>query len=249
VFALFLGAAMSVTALPVLARILTERNLLNTRVGLTAISCAAVDDVACWCLLATILAASAIAWLPVLITYTGFMFYAVRPLLRRFQPWLPGALLILLASSWITEVIGVHALFGAFVACLAMPHDSEVGSGLESIMNPLLLPLFFALTGLRTTVALVSSPALWLYCAVIIVVAIVGKLFGCAIALRFRGSSWRSGECAGSDRISDPDIGLDRKIVSPVLFYMMVLMALVTTFMATPRLAVIQRCSSSEATE
>jgi len=248
-FTLFFGAAMSITAFPVLARILAERQLLNTRIGAIAISCAAVDDVASWCLLAFILAASAAAWLPVvagLVVYSAVMLYAVRPLLRRYPPNLPGALLLLLASSWITETIGVHALFGAFLAGLVMPRDMTLPASLEAFTSTLLLPLFFAFTGLRTSIALVSGSRQWLYCAAIIAVAITGKLFGCAIALRISRLPWRDSLAVGAlvntrglIELVILNIGLDRGIISPTLFSMMVLMALVTTFMTTPLLAII----------
>lgn len=124
-FSLFMGAAISITAFPVLARILTERGMLNSRAGAIAISCAAVDDVAAWCLVAFLMAASAAAWLPIvagLLAYVGAMMYLVRRLLRRCTPNLGVALLLVLASSWTTEALGVHALFGAswpVLPCLA----------------------------------------------------------------------------------------------------------------------------------
>jgi Kef-type K+ transport system membrane component KefB len=249
-FALFLGAAMSVTAFPVLARILTERGMLNSRAGTIAISCAAVDDVAAWCLVALLMAASASAWLFVLAglaVYGATMLFAVRPLLRRRAPNLAAALLLLLASSWTTEALGVHALFGSFVAGLAMPRDTQLPRIVEPLTSALLLPLFFAFTGLRTSIALISGATLWLYCAAIIGVAISGKLFGCALALRARGSSWRESLAVGTlvntrglIELVILNIGLDRKIISPPLFSMLVLMALVTTFMTTPLLAIVK---------
>ena len=248
-FMLFMGAAMSITAFPVLARILTERNLLNSRAGTIAISCAAVDDVAAWCLVALLMAASATDWLLVvgeLVAYGAVMVYVLRPLLRRHTPNMAGALLLLLASSWSTEAIGVHALFGAFVAGLVMPPASELRKLVEPLTSTLLLPLFFAFTGLRTSIALVSGAKMWLYCAAIIAVAISGKLFGCAFTLRARGLPWRESLTVGTlvntrglIELVILNIGLDRKIISPTLFSMMVLMALVTTFMTTPLLAVI----------
>jgi len=248
-FALFMGAAMSITAFPVLARILTERGMLNSRAGVIAISCAAVDDVAAWCLVALLMAASAAAWLLMLaglLVYAAAMLYGVRPLLRRHVPNLAGALLLLLASSWSTESLGVHALFGAFVAGLVMPRGTELSGIVEPLTNTLLLPLFFAFTGLRTSIALVSGARLWLYCVAIIAVAISGKLFGCAFMLRARRLPWRDSLTVGTlvntrglIELVILNIGLDRKIISPTLFSTMVLMALVTTFMTTPLLALI----------
>jgi len=248
-FSLFLGAAMSITAFPVLARILTERGMLNSRIGSIAISCAVVNDVVAWCLVAILMAASASAWLPVvggLAAYGAAMLFVVRPLLRRHPPNLATALLLLLASSWATQTLGVHALFGAFVAGLAMPRDTQLPKIVEPLTSALLLPLFFAFTGLRTSIALVSGARLWLYCAAIIAVAISGKLFGCAFALRARGLPWRESLTVGAlvntrglIELVILNIGLDRGIISPALFSIMVLMALVTTFMTTPLLAVL----------
>lgn len=246
-FVLFMGAAMSITAFPVLARILTERGMLNSRAGAIAILCAAVDDVAAWCLVALLMAASASAWLLVLaglVVYGVAMLYAVRPLLRLYVPSLAMALLVLLASIWTTESLGVHALFGAFVAGLVMPRHIELPKVMEPLTTTMLLPLFFAFTGLRTNIQLVSSTRLWFYCAVIIAVAISAKLFGCAFTLRLRGLPWRESLTVGTlvntrglIELVILNIGLDRKIISPALFSMMVLMALVTTFMTTPLLA------------
>jgi Kef-type K+ transport system membrane component KefB len=248
-FVLFMGAAMSITAFPVLARILTERGLLNTRAGAIAISCAAVDDVVAWCFVALLMAASAAAWLLSLagfVVYGAAMLFAVRPLLRRDAPNLATALLVLLASSWATETLGVHALFGAFVAGLAMPRDTEVPKAVEPLTSTFLLPLFFAFTGLRMNIALVSGATLWFYCATIIVVAVLGKLFGCALTLRARGLPWRESLTVGTlvntrglIELVVLNIGLERNIISPTLFSMMVLMALVTTFMTTPLLAMV----------
>ena len=248
-FALFVGAAMSITAFPVLARILTERGLLNSRAGAIAISCAAVNDVAAWCLVALLMAASAAAWLLVvagLAVYGAVMLFGLRPLLRKHAPNFATALLLLLASSWTTEALGVHALFGSFVAGLAMPRDTELPKIVEPLTSTLLLPLFFAYTGLRMSIALVSGSRLWLYCVAIIVVAILGKLFGCAFALRLKGLPWRESLTVGTlvntrglIELVILNIGLDRKIISPALFSMMVLMALVTTFMTTPLLAIV----------
>jgi Kef-type K+ transport system membrane component KefB len=153
---------------------------------------------------------------------------------------------LLLASSWATQALGVHALFGAFVSGLAMPRDTQLPKIVEPLTSALLLPLFFAFTGLRTSIALVSGARLWLYCAAIIAVAISGKLFGCAFALRARGLPWRESLTVGAlvntrglIELVILNIGLDRGIISPALFSIMVLMALVTTFMTTPLLAVL----------
>jgi Kef-type K+ transport system membrane component KefB len=223
--------------------------MLNSRAGAIAISCAAVDDVAAWCLVALLMAASAAAWLLVLaglVVYGATMLYAVRPVLRRHAPSLATALLLLLASSWTSEALGVHALFGAFVAGLVMPRATQLPKVVEPLTSTLLLPLFFAYTGLRTSIALVSGARLWFYCAAIIAVAISGKLFGCAFALRARGFPWRESLTVGAlvntrglIELVILNIGLDRKVILPTLFSMMVLMAVVTTFMTTPLLSLI----------
>ena len=258
-FALFMGAAMSITAFPVLARILSERGMLNSRAGAIAISCAAVDDVAAWFLVALLMAAGAASWLLVLaglVVYGVAMRYAVRPMLRRHAPGLAAALLLLLASSWVTEALGVHALFGAFMAGLAMPRDTRLPKVLQPLTNTLLLPLFFAFTGLRTNIALVSGARLWFCCALIIAVAISGKLFGCAFTLRARGLSWRESMIVGTlvntrglIELVILNIGLDRKIISPTLFSMMVLMALATTFMTAPLLSILNPAAAGVPTE
>jgi Kef-type K+ transport system membrane component KefB len=250
-FGLFMGAAMSITAFPVMARILTERGLLNSRAGAIAISCAALNDVAAWCLVALLMAASASAWLWVLVrllVYAAAMLYLIRPLLRGRAPSLVTTLLILLASSWVTQALGVHAFFGAFVAGLVMPRGTPLAKLVEPLTAALLLPLFFAISGLRTSVGLVSGATLWLYCAAIIAVAISGKLFGTAFVLRIRGLPWRESFTVGAlvntrglIELVILNIGLDRKIISPSIFSMMVLMALVTTFMTTPLLVFVRR--------
>jgi Kef-type K+ transport system membrane component KefB len=223
-FAVFMGAAMSITAFPVLARILTERGMLDSRAGTIAISCAVVDDVAAWCLVALLMAASASAWLVVLAALAAYgltMRYIVRPLIRK-RVRILRRLCLLLASSWAIETLGVHALFGAFVAGLLMPRDLQLSKLVEPLTSTLLLPLFFAFTGLRTSVQLISGSRMWLYCAAMIVVAISGKFFGCAFLLRARGLPWREsltvGTLVNTRGLIDLvilDIGLDRKIISP----------------------------------
>jgi Kef-type K+ transport system membrane component KefB len=265
-FALFMGAAMSVTAFPVLARILTERNMLRTRVGSVAIACAAVDDVTAWCILAgivVIVRASSLE-LPVWLTVSGLSVFVllmglvVRPALRRLemvyekrgnltQDLIAIILLVVLASGWITETLGVHALFGAFLAGVVMPRHSELSRELsqkfEALIVVLLLPIYFALTGLRSSIFLITSAKMWLYCAVIIVLAVVGKLGGSMFSARLNGMTWRESAAVGIlmntrglVELVILNIGLDLGILSPALFSIMVLMALVTTLMTTPLL-------------
>jgi len=263
-FTLFMGAAMSVTAFPVLARILIERNMLRTRVGSVAIACAAVDDVTAWCILAGIVVvvrASSLE-LPVWLTVSGLAAFVllmgliVRPALRRLemvyeklgnltQDLIAIILLVVLASGWITETLGVHALFGAFLAGVVMPRHSELSRELsqkfEALIVVLLLPIYFALTGLRSSIFLITGAKMWLYCAVIIVLAVVGKLGGSMFSARLNGMTWRESAAVGIlmntrglVELVILNIGLDLGILSPALFSIMVLMALVTTLMTTP---------------
>jgi Kef-type K+ transport system membrane component KefB len=265
-FALFMGAAMSITAFPVLARILTERNMLGSRLGTLAIACAAVDDASGWCILAslTVLIRAQRGPISVWLTIIGspayvlFMVYGVRRLLRRFQTVYEEraclshemtALLVLLAlaSALATQRLGIHFVFGAFLVGAVMPKDRmfvrHVGDKFESLTVILFLPLFFAFTGLRMSINAMRGGQLWLYCLAIIVVAVTGKLGGSMTAARAAGVHWR--EAAGLGILMNTrglmelvvlNIGLDMGIISPVLFSMMVLMALVTTFMTTPLL-------------
>jgi Kef-type K+ transport system membrane component KefB len=267
VFALFMGTAMSITAFPVLARILEERNLLQSPVGMVAISCAAVDDITAWCLLAGLIAwvhagKGASPWFTMagLIAYLGIMTWVVRPWLARYSAFRPEgaranvvlALLFLFLSAWTTERIGIHALFGAFFAGAILPKSESFSRSLASpigtITGVLLLPLFFATTGLRTSVQLLSGGTLWFYCALIVLVAILGKLFGCAVAARASGMSWHNAlsvgilmNTRGLIELVILNVGLDLGVISPTLFSMMVIMALVTTFMTTPALALLSR--------
>ena len=265
-FVLFMGAAMSVTAFPVLARILTERNMLRTRVGSVAITCAAVDDVTAWCILAgiTVIVRSSSLDLPVWFTMGGLvafvlvMVFVVRRALRKLeaayerrghltQDLIAIILLVVLASGWITESLGVHALFGAFLAGVVMPRDDELSEELsgkfEALVVVLLLPIYFALTGLRSSVFLISGASMWFYAAAIIVLAVVGKLGGSLLSARLNGMSWRESAAIGVlmntrglVELVILNIGLDLGILSPALFSIMVVMALVTTLMTTPLL-------------
>lgn len=266
VFALFMGTAMSITAFPVLARILEERNLLQSPVGVVAISCAAVDDITAWCLLAGLTAwvrsgreSSPWCTLAGLGAYLFVMICVVRPLLGRYsagrdisRETMAFALLFLFFSAWTTERIGIHALFGAFFAGVILPRNEaftrSLTSHLEMITSVLLLPLFFAYTGLRTSIHLLSGGMLWFYCALIVLVAVLGKLFGCTLAGRASGMSWSNAlsvgvlmNTRGLIELVILNVGLDLGVISPMLFSMMVIMALVTTFMTTPVLALLSQ--------
>ncbi len=266
-FALFMGSAMSVTAFPVLARILIERGLLQSRLGTVAIASAAVDDVTGWCILAYIVALSRVAhtgtsiWTTVggIVIFAFIMIYGVKNFLVgmevSYQKWgglsenrLAVMLLLLLSSALCTEWLGLHLLFGAFMMGVIMPKGEKfvnyVLERFETITVTLLLPLFFAFTGLRTNIGLVKGQEMWMYCGLIVLVATVGKLGGSTLASWLTGMPVR--EAAGLGTLMNTrglmelvilDIGLDIKVISPALFSMMVVMALVTTFMATPLLS------------
>jgi Kef-type K+ transport system membrane component KefB len=260
-FALFLGVAMSITAFPVLARILTDRRMQTTPLGVEALACAAVNDVMAWCLLALVVGVAQAkvggallvgAWT---MAYIAYMFLVVRPiaagLLIRFEnaELTRGAasfvFVALLLSALATELIGVHAIFGAFVLGTVIPHDSTVARDftrkLEDLVTVLLLPAFFAFTGLRTQIGLVSGVEQWLVCGVIILVATAGKFGGTCIAARLTGLPWRESAALGTlmntrglMELIVLNVGLDLGVISPALFAMMVLMALVTTIATTP---------------
>jgi Kef-type K+ transport system membrane component KefB len=260
-FVLFLGAAMSVTAFPVLARILADRKLMNTRVGVFAISCAAVDDVTAWCLLAGIIVivrpqphqAALPLRLAALLIYILAMLFLVRPTLRRLIPtsglpsrgWFAAVLIFLLVSVCATEALAVHALFGAFLAGIVIPKrtplQAELRDRLESVTLVLFLPLFFAYTGLRTSVGLLNDVRAWLLCGLIVLVAVASKLLVSAVCVRASGMPWRESlavgvlvNTRGLVELVILNIGLDLHILSPTLFSMMVIMALTTTVMTTP---------------
>ncbi|MFN7950420.1 MAG: cation:proton antiporter [bacterium] len=266
-FALFMGAAMSVTAFPVLARILTERNLLRTKVGAVTIACAAVDDVSAWCILAAVVtlvrAESAPSELPLTLggsaLFALVMLTGVRRAVARFevlyrnrgrvmsQDMIAALLLLMIASAWTTERLGIHALFGAFLMGAILPKDGafvrDLTSKLEDLTVVFLLPVFFAFTGLRTHIGLIQGAEMWLECGLILLVAVTGKLGGSALAARATGLSWREAGALGTlmntrglMELVILTIGLDLGIISPALFVMMVLMAIITTFMTTPLL-------------
>jgi len=263
-FALFMGAAMSVTAFPVLARILVERNLMRTRVGAVAIACAAVDDVSAWSILAVVIAivrAHAVdtpLWLTLVGTaaYSALMVFGVRRALRWFerryhnvghltQDMMGVVLLLLLASAWTTEWLGIHALFGAFFVGAVMPKDRglvrELTDKLEDITIVFLLPLFFAMAGLKTQIGLVSGIEMWAFFGLIMLVAVVGKFGGSTLSARISGLTWREAgalgilmNTRGLMELVILTIGLELGVISPALFAMMVMMALATTAMTTP---------------
>jgi Kef-type K+ transport system membrane component KefB len=261
-FALFMGTAMSVTAFPVLARILTERGLMHSRVGAIAIACAAVDDVTAWCLLAVVVAiahahaATEGLWtIGLAAAFSAFMLLVARPALRLLgarvakvglgPTTLAGVLLLLMVSAGITEFIGIHALFGAFLFGAVLPKEDGLSKLLtekfESVAVVLLMPLFFAFSGLRTTIGLVSGLDHWLIVAALIGLATLGKFGGSAVAARLTGIRWREASAIGVlmntrglMELIVLNVGMDLGVITPTMFTMLVLMALFTTFATTP---------------
>jgi Kef-type K+ transport system membrane component KefB len=266
-FALFMGVAMSITAFPVLARILTDRGMSRTELGVVALTCAAADDVTAWCLLAFVIGVvrakmqSAPAVAMMTIGFIGLMFLAVRPLIGRLvarsadrppaQEAIAFTLACLLLSALVTERIGVHAIFGAFLFGAMVPHDSGLARALvqklQDVVTILLLPAFFAFTGMRTEIGLVSGLSQWLLCGLIILVATAGKFGGTLVAARLTGMEWRQAaslgilmNTRGLMELIVLNIGLDLGVISPALFTMMVLMALATTIATTPVLELVR---------
>jgi Kef-type K+ transport system membrane component KefB len=269
-FALFMGVAMSITAFPVLARILTDRKMDKTDLGVIALSCAATDDVTAWCLLAFVVgivqdkAGSAVQTVLLALAYIALMFVVVRPIAVRYfghtESRLPErrtaawVLVGLLVSAVTAEWIGIHAIFGAFLLGAIIPHDSEVARAfqhkLEDIVKILLLPAFFAYTGMRTEIGLVSGWNDWLICGAIILVATLGKFGGTLAAARFTGLDWKMSSALGIlmntrglMELVVLNIGLELGVISPTLFAMMVIMALATTIATTP---ILQRLTAGK---
>jgi len=267
-FGLFLGIAMSITAFPVLARIVQERGLQKTRIGAMVITCAAADDITAWCLLAGVIAivkagsvTSSLYIIVLSLVYVITMIKLVRPFLRRIgnlydtaekitKPVVAIFFLTLLISSYLTEIIGIHALFGAFVAGVIMPDNMKFRKmfieKIEDVALVVLLPLFFVFTGLRTEIGLLNSPELWKVCGLIILVAVVGKFVGSALAAKFVGQNWRDSLTIGAlmntrglMELVVLNIGYDLGVLTKEVFAMMVIMALATTFMTGPALNLI----------
>jgi Kef-type K+ transport system membrane component KefB len=269
-FTLFLGTAMSITAFPVLARILTDRNLTRTPMGNTVIACAAVDDVTAWCILAFVVVLARAGdptqlaiQLPLVAIYVLGMIFVIRPLLRKLAPTkvtetsLAAMLLLVLASSWTTELLGIHALFGAFLAGAITPREASLNEAIvphiRGLTNVIFLPLFFAVTGLRTNVGLLRTPGLWLCCALVLAAAIAGKLGGATISAKAVGFNWRDATAIGAlmntrglMEMVVLNIGRDIGVVSTSLFTMCVIMALVTTAMTTPLLDLLVRSAARQ---
>jgi len=268
-FALFMGISMSITAFPVLARIVQEKGLTKTHLGTLALASAAIDDVSAWCILAAIIAiaktgslASSLYTIGLAVIYICTMIWVIRPFLRRIGEIYRNAevlnksivaflFLVLITSSLATQIIGIHALFGAFMAGVIMPalpnFRKMIIDKIEDVSVTLLLPLFFVFTGLRTEIGLLNSPHIWLACGTIILVAIAGKFGGGVISARYFGENWRDSLSLGAlmntrglMELIVLNIGYEMGILPPTIFVMMVIMALFTTFMTTPALSLIE---------
>lgn len=264
-FALFMGVSMSITAFPVLARILVERRMLKRPVGALSLACAAIDDVTAWFLIALATAVAVagsgsevLKTVALAIVFCLVMGFLVRPLLGRMSDaydqagrvpsgWVVAIFAGVLLSAYTTEEIGIALIFGAFIMGAVMPRHAEltedVTHRIEDFVVTLLLPLFFAFTGLRTNVGLLDRPELWLLTGVLIAVAIVGKLVGAMLAARFTGFDWRASGVIGTlmntrglTELIVLNLALEAGVISEALFAALVLMALVTTFMAGPLL-------------
>lgn len=267
-FCLFLGIAMSITAFPVLARIVQERGLHRTRIGAMVITCAAADDITAWCILAAVIAivkagsfVSSLYIIGLSILYVLLMLNVVKPFLKRIgdlysnkdnvsKPLVAIFFLTLLISAYTTEIIGIHALFGAFMAGAIMPENMRFRNifieKVEDVSQIMLLPLFFVFTGLRTQIGLLDDPEMWKVCGLIILVAVVGKFVGSAITAKFVGQNWRDSLTIGAlmntrglMELIVLNIGYDLGVLSKEIFSMMVIMALATTFMTGPALDLI----------
>nr|AUN35623.1 Na+/H+-exchanging protein [uncultured bacterium] len=274
-FSLFMGIAMSITAFPVLARILQERNIHKTRIGAMVITCAAANDIAGWCLLASVIAvvkagsfASSLYNILLAGCYILLMLKVIKPFLKKVsdshlsrqrlsKPVMAVFFVVLILSSLLTEVIGIHALFGAFMTGVIMPNNMNfkniIIEKLEDVTLVLLLPLFFVFTGLRTQIGLLNEGHLWMITGLIILIASAGKFLGSAMAAKFVGQTWKDSLTIGAlmntrglMELVVLNIGYDLGVITPVMFTMMVIMALVTTFMTGPVLNLINSIFKKE---
>ena len=268
-FALFIGIAMSITAFPVLARIIQEKGLTKSHLGTISLASAANGDITAWCLLAIVVAIaqtnsmlSAVYNILFSAVYMLAMFLIVRPFLRMVgqiyhneevidKRLVAFIFFVLTVSSFLTETLGLHALFGAFIAGVVMPTDIKfrkiMSEKVEGISLSFFLPLFFVSTGLKTEISLLNTPDLWLLCGIFILVAIFGKVGSATLTARFVGESWKNSLCIGAlmntrglMELIILNIGYTLNILPPSIFVILVLMTIVTTFMTNPLLALIQ---------
>ncbi len=258
---MFLGASIATTAFPMLARIIYERGLSGTPLGTLALACGATDDALSWCILATVLAihrgSVAVAATAIIggILYTLLLMTIGRRLLRRLgtaaerentvtAPMLSTVLILLMACAWFTDAVGIYAIFGAFILGVAMPSGffaQRLTASLEPLVVSFLLPLFFVYSGLNTQIGLLNTPKLWAVTLGILAISVVGKGIACTLAARLRKVSFRESVALGSlmnarglIELILLNIGLQAGIITPTLFSILVLVAIVTTLMATP---------------
>jgi Kef-type K+ transport system membrane component KefB len=260
-FMLMVGTAMAITAFPVLARLLTEKQMLGTKIGTLALTCASVDDIMAWCLLALVIAVvqgNGLLGTTLTVGLTILFIISMLTVVRRLLVWaarslhspqllVAFALALLMLSAYCTNAIGIHPVFGAFLMGIILPRRAvfvEYIRSIDQLNSTLFLPLFFVYSGLRTQIGLISAPALWLICVLALVVACVGKPLGGTLSIRWMGESWREAlslgvlmNTRGLVELIVLNIGLDLKVLSPTLFAMLVIMALVTTMMASPLLS------------
>ena len=265
---LFTGAAMSITAFPMLARIIDERGLTGTALGTLTLAAGGLNDAAAWCILAVVLASfsgdTAIA-LRALVggaAYAALIWWVVRPLLKRLQPTAAGTdglkgahwtlmLVLLMAGAWFTDYIRIYAVFGAFVLGMAMPRGrltEELQRSCAPLTTYLLVPLFFVYSGLHTRLDLVFAPGLWGILLLIVVLACLGKAVACGIAARLHGERPRDAlaigvlmNARGMMELLLLNIGLEQGLITPTFFTLMVAMTVITTLMATPLFELIYR--------
>ncbi len=259
-FVLLVGTAMAITAFPVLARLLEERRMLTSRIGVLALFSAAIDDIIGWCLLAVVIAivhatgATSIAlMLAFLALFIGIMLYVVRPLLFFADQHLKSkptrlalTMVLLLLSAYTTNAMGIHPVFGAFMMGTILPRRTtfiEQVQSIEQVNNLLFLPLYFVYNGLRTRIELINSPTLWLLCILVLLVACLGKISGGSLSFKIFGESWKESLTLGTlmntrglVELIVLNIGLDLGVISPTFFAMLVIMAIVTTMMTSPLL-------------
>jgi Kef-type K+ transport system membrane component KefB len=269
-FALFIGISLSITAFPVLARILQERGMMKSRTGTLAITCAAIDDISAWCLLASLIAivkagsfVSSLFTILLCIVYVIVMLLIVKPFLKRFgdifnskegisKPVVAVFMITLLGSAYLTEIIGIHAIFGAFIAGLIMPPNIRFRSILiekiEDVAVVLFLPVFFVYSGLRTEIGLLNNLNLLAITGIVILIAVAGKFAGSALSMKFVGQSWKDSLIIGAlmntrglMQLVVLSIGYDMGVITPQIFTIMILMALITTLMTGPVLDLIEK--------
>jgi Kef-type K+ transport system membrane component KefB len=271
---LFLGAAMSITAFPMLARIIYECGLTGTSLGTLALAAGSMDDAAAWCILAVVLASFSGSFIIAALAIGGGVVYGLmvigigRPLLQRLaslakrkggisQSMLAFVLMLVMLGAWVTDTVGIYAVFGAFILGIAMPRGAfahELEQKLEPLTTNFLLPLFFVYSGLNTRLNLVDTPFMWAIALVILLIACFGKGVACWLAARLNGEDNKEAMAIGTlmnarglMELILLNIGLERGIITPALFTIMVMMAIVTTLMASPLFEYVYRRSEGAA--